>query len=116
MVAQRAAEPAPRSRAIRTGHDPYIAPGSAANPKLDAVMDQANKAYDRGDDEDAQTMRQGPREAGQDVRMSRIMVSSACFEGDSALAQEWYVQLPKPIGVDEAAPRPLRRRVDRAAQ
>ena len=28
--------------------------------------------------------------------MLRIMVSSACFEGDSALAQEWYVQLPKP--------------------
>jgi hypothetical protein len=71
--------------------------GSAANPKLDAIMAQANKAYDHGEYEDAKDIA-GKVLAKQpkNVRMLRIMVSSACFEGDSALAQEWYVQLPKP--------------------
>jgi hypothetical protein len=70
--------------------------GSAANPKLDAIMDQANKAYDRQDYEEAKSI------AGKVLakvptnnRMLRIMVSSACLEGDQALAQQYYVQLPK---------------------
>jgi hypothetical protein len=73
-----------------------IAIGSAANPKLDAIMDQANKAYDRQDYEEAKSI------AGKvlakvptNARMLRIMVSSSCLEGDQALAQQYYVQLPK---------------------
>jgi hypothetical protein len=73
-----------------------VAIGSAANPKLDAIMDQANKAYDRQDYEEAKTI------AGKVLakvpannRMLRIMVSSSCLEGDQALAQQYYVQLPK---------------------
>lgn len=66
-----------------------------AGPKLDAVMDEANKAYDRGDFEDAKTI------AGRllaklptNVRMLRIMVSASCIDGDSAVAQAHYAKLP----------------------
>ena len=64
-------------------------------PKLDAVMDEANKAYDRGDFEEAKTI------AGRvlatfptNVRMLRIMVSASCIEGDSAVAETHYLKLP----------------------
>jgi hypothetical protein len=85
-----AGDPAP-------GDDFDVTSGSAANPKLDAIMDQANKAYDRGEYEDAKAIAgKVLAKLPKTVRMLRIMVSSACFEGDSALAQEWYAQLPKP--------------------
>jgi len=71
--------------------------GSAANPKLDAVMDQANKAYDRQEYEDAKAIAATVlAKQPKNVRMLRIMVSSACMEGDGAVAQKWYVDLPKP--------------------
>jgi hypothetical protein len=64
-------------------------------PKLDAVMDAANKAYDRGDFEDAKAI------AGRvlarnptNIRMLRIMVSSSCVDGDNALAQAHFANLP----------------------
>lgn len=64
-------------------------------PKLDAVMAEANKAYDRGDLDDAKTI------AGRvlarsptNVRMLRIMVSVSCIEGDNAAAQTHYMNLP----------------------
>ncbi|HEX4451237.1 MAG TPA: hypothetical protein VH143_10225 [Kofleriaceae bacterium] len=83
--------------------------GSAANPKLDAIMDQANKAYDHQDYEEAKSI------AGKvlaklptNSRMLRIMVSSACLEGDQALAQQFYVQLPKPDRLQ------MKQRCDRA--
>jgi hypothetical protein len=92
----RVPEPGPPPAA----HDPVG--GSAAEPdpalagpKLDAVMDEANKAYDRGDFEDAKTI------AGRllarlptNVRMLRIMVSASCIDGDNAVAQAHYVKLP----------------------
>jgi hypothetical protein len=91
---------------------PVVTPGSAqedestddtiaalehANPKLDAIMDQANKHYDRGEFEDAKAI------AGKvltkqptNIRMMRIMVSSSCVDGDQPVAQKWFEQLPKP--------------------
>jgi hypothetical protein len=90
---------------------PVVTPGSAqeeestddtiaalehANPKLDAIMDQANKHYDRGEWEDAKAI------AGKvltkqptNIRMMRIMVSSSCVDGDQPVAQKWFEQLPK---------------------
>jgi hypothetical protein len=90
---------------------PVVSPGSAqeeestddtiaalerANPKLDAIMDQANKHYDRGEFEDAKAI------AGKvltkqptNIRMMRILVSSSCVDGDQAVAQKWFEQLPK---------------------
>jgi hypothetical protein len=70
--------------------------GSAANPKLDAIMDQANKAYDHQDYEEAKSIAANLlAKQPTNTRMLRIMVSSACLEGDQALAQQYYVQLPK---------------------
>ena len=67
-----------------------------ANPKLDAIMDQANKAYDRQDFDDARTIA-GKVLAKQpnNIRMLRIMVSSSCIDGDSITAQKYYTLLPK---------------------
>ncbi|HEY1558848.1 MAG TPA: hypothetical protein VGF94_28690 [Kofleriaceae bacterium] len=66
------------------------------NPHGDAIMDQANKAYDRQDYDEAKTIAQKvlatePR----NVRMLRIVVSSSCIDGDSTMAQKYYVLLPK---------------------
>ena len=68
--------------------------------KLDAVMSEANKAYDRGDFDDAKTI--AGRLLAKDptnVRMLRIMVSASCQDGDSAVAQAHYAKLPP---VDQA--------------
>ena len=76
--------------------DDTIAALEKANPKLDAIMDQANKHYDKGEFEDAKAI------AGKvlskqptNIRMMRIMVSSSCVDGDQAVAQKWFEQLPK---------------------
>jgi hypothetical protein len=76
-----------------TPPDRAVVPGEGA--KLDAVMDEANKAYDRGDFDDAKTI------AGRvlatsptNIRMLRIMVSASCIEGDTAAAQTHYKNLP----------------------
>lgn len=66
-----------------------------AGPKLDTVMAEANRAYDRGDFDDAKQV------AGRvlaryptNVRMLRVMVSASCMDGDSATAQQHYAKLP----------------------
>jgi hypothetical protein len=71
-------------------------PPEGPNVKLDAIMDQANHAYDKGDFDEAKAI------AGKvlskeptNVRMLRIMVSSSCILGDNADAQKYYEALPK---------------------
>ena len=89
--------PAPSVPPALAAHDSSGEPDVAlAGSKLDAVMDEANKAYDRGDFEDAKTI------AGRllaklptNVRMLRIMVSASCIDGDSAVAQAHYAKLPQ---------------------
>jgi hypothetical protein len=64
-------------------------------PKLEAAMAEANKAYDRGELEDAKQL--AGRLLAQDptnVRMLRIMVSASCLDGDSTVAQAHYARLP----------------------
>ncbi|HEX7837080.1 MAG TPA: hypothetical protein VF469_06425, partial [Kofleriaceae bacterium] len=66
-------------------------------PRLDAVMDEANKAYDRGDFDDAKTI--AARLLARyptNVRMLRIVVSASCIDGDAQAAQASYVKLPAP--------------------
>jgi hypothetical protein len=66
------------------------------NTKLDAVMDQANKAYDRQDFEEARVIAAKVlQKQPTNVRMLRIMVSSSCIEGDNGVAQKYFEQLPK---------------------
>jgi hypothetical protein len=67
-----------------------------ANPRLDSIMDQANKAYDRQEFDEAKAI------AGKvlskdptNIRMMRIMVSSSCIDGDTSMAQKYYELLPK---------------------
>lgn len=72
-----------------------ITPGQP-NPKLDAVMAEANKAYDRGEFDEAKTtalkvLAKDPA----NVRMLRIVVSANCIDGNSAEAQKHYLSLPQ---------------------
>ena len=65
------------------------------NPKLDAIMGEANRAYDHGDFDEAKQIAQKVLEkAPGNVRMLRILVSSECIAGDSAEAQKYFAQLP----------------------
>jgi len=85
------AGPAP---ALATGAAPEADP-SLAGPKLDAVMAEANKAYDRGDyDEAKQLAVRLLAQSPTNVRMMRIMVSASCIDGDSAVALTYYPKLP----------------------
>ena len=70
---------------------------SRPNPRLDAVMSEANKAYDHGDFDEAKTI--ALKVLAKDptsTRMMRIVVSSACIDGDAAEAQKHYTNLPVP--------------------
>jgi hypothetical protein len=58
-------------------------------------MDEANKAYDRGDFEDAkQVASRVLAKFPGNVRMLRIMVSASCIDGDVPVAQAHYGRLP----------------------
>jgi hypothetical protein len=94
--AEPVAVPAGSSEPEEPSTDDTIAALERANPKLDAIMDQANKHYDKGEYEDAKAIA-GKVLATQptNIRMMRIMVSSACMDGDVPVAQKWFEQLPK---------------------
>jgi hypothetical protein len=71
------------------------APGPIEGPRLEAVMAEANKAYDHGEYDDAKSIasRLLARQPG-NVRMLRIMVSASCLDGDAPAAQASYARLP----------------------
>lgn len=71
------------------------APGPIDGPRLEAVMAEANKAYDHGEYDDAKSIasRLLARQPG-NVRMLRIMVSASCIDGDAPAAQASYARLP----------------------
>ena len=67
------------------------------NPKMDAVMAEANKAYDRGEFDEAKdialkVLAKDPA----NVRMLRVVVSANCIDGNAAEAQKHYLSLPAP--------------------
>ena len=71
------------------------ASAKAANPKLDALMQQATKAYDKGETDDAREIaKQALAESPGNIRMLRILVSTACMDSDAAGAKQYYAQLP----------------------
>ncbi len=74
--------------------------GSAArdskpSEKLIEAMSEANKAYDRGDFDEAKGIAQKvlARNPG-NVRMLRILVSASCIDGDNDTAQSSFLLLP----------------------
>jgi hypothetical protein len=97
-AASHAAPAAPAAPELGTDDGDFdLGSGSGFNLKLSAFMDRANKAYDAQDYEEAKSIATKVlAKVPKNVRMMRIMMSSACLEGDAALAQEWYAQLPKP--------------------
>jgi hypothetical protein len=62
---------------------------------LDAAMDEANKFYDHSDYEAASKQALRVLEKHPDnVRMLRIVVSSACMMGDADMATKYFATLP----------------------
>ena len=89
-----AAPPIEHDRATQTPAIERVAP-TGPNPKADAVMAEANRAYDQGDFEEAkQIAHKVLAQTPNNVRMLRIVVSSECIAGDSAEAQKYFTQLP----------------------
>ncbi len=91
-------QPAPRVTA-EPAEAPAVPPEEAqrANPKADAMMELANKAYDAQDFDQAtaiagKVLAKDPN----NVRMLRIMVSANCIAGDASVAQQHYEKLPPP--------------------
>ncbi len=67
-----------------------------ATPKLDAQMLEASKAYDRGDTAEATDLaKKILAEQPGNARMLRIVVSTACMDGDAATAKQFYAPLGK---------------------
>jgi len=65
-----------------------------ADPNHDALMDEANKAYDKQDFDEARAIAgRVLAEQPNNTRMLRIMVSAACIEVDAAEAQKWFPRL-----------------------
>lgn len=86
-------EPAPATEPVA---EP-VAEGKLEGPKLDAVMAEANKAYDKMDFEEARSIAQRVlKQQPANTRMLRIMTSSFCIEVDGAEAQKWFNLLPGP--------------------
>lgn len=73
------------------------AEGKLEGPKLDAVMAEANKAYDKQDFDEARSIAQKVlKQHPTNARMLRIMTSSHCIEADTAEAQKYFNLLPGP--------------------
>jgi hypothetical protein len=92
--------PGPRAPGSAVVREPPRGPdGTPEDPapyKLDAVMAEANKAYDRGDLDEARSIaRKVLATSPRNVRMLRIVVSTSCIMGDNAEAQEAFLQLPQ---------------------
>jgi len=86
---------APPAPAVASADAATAGSDELSGPKLELVMDEANKAYDRGDYDDAKTVaaRVLARQPS-NARMLRIMVSASCIDGDSATALASYAKLP----------------------
>jgi len=90
------APPAPTIASDEESSDETAAALDRPNPKIDAIMDQANKHYDKGEWEDAKLIAAKVlTKQPNNVRMMRIMVSASCVDGDVGVAQKWFDQLPK---------------------
>jgi hypothetical protein len=84
------------SAGFRERPQPEGTPPDKQPYKIAEVMDEANKAYDRGDLDDARALAQKVLAAApNNIRMLRLVVSASCIAGDAAEAQKSYLMLPK---------------------
>ncbi|MEJ7599610.1 MAG: tetratricopeptide repeat protein [Kofleriaceae bacterium] len=67
----------------------------APTTRMQAAMDEANRAYDRQDYDEAKELanRLLAKDPG-NVRMRRVLVSTACMQGDPTEAQKHFDLLP----------------------
>jgi len=73
------------------------ASGKLTGPKLDAVMAEANRAYDKMDFDEARSIAQKVlKQQPTNSRMLRIMTSAHCIENDNVEAQKYFNLLPAP--------------------
>jgi hypothetical protein len=92
-------QPAPTDEGSAPSYDdqPFdVDDAMRTNVKLELIMDQANRSYDHQDYSKAKQI--ALHVLGQqpgNIRMMRIMVSASCMDGDLAVAQTYYTQLPK---------------------
>ena len=71
--------------------------GAGSAVRIDAIMAEANKAYDRGDFDEAKSIANKVlAKLPGNPRMLRILVSVACIDNDAGAAQAAYQQLPAP--------------------
>lgn len=79
-----------------TPEDTSGTPAPRVDANKDATMAEANKAYDRGDFDEAQVIAEKVlKDDPKNVRMLRILVSASCIQGDSVIAQKHYLMLPE---------------------
>lgn len=68
----------------------------ARQDALTVAMAEVNRAYDRGDLDDAKRLAYGVLAGAPDaVRMLRVVVSAACMQGEVEEAQRAYARLPR---------------------
>lgn len=97
QAATHDAAPAPTSSPSIAPATPEADDPKLTGPKLDAVMAEANKAYDKMEFEEARSIAQRVlKQYPNNIRMLRIMTSSHCIEADAAEAQKYFNQLPPP--------------------
>jgi hypothetical protein len=85
------------ARAAPAEVEPVTATGDRDDKpyQLDQLMDEANRAYDRMEFDEARAIAQRIlAKQPTNVRMLRIMVSAACIEVEPAEAQKYFNQLP----------------------
>jgi hypothetical protein len=77
--------------------DPEGSGGAGSAVRIDAIMAEANKAYDRGDFDEAKSIANKVlAKLPGNPRMLRILVSVACIDNDAGAAQAAYQILPAP--------------------
>jgi len=100
-MAAKPVKPPPDHQKARPPVEPETAPPRTpeemqkADPNNDSLMDEANRAYDKQEFEEARSI--AGRILAKDpanVRMLRIMVSAACVEVDKDEAVRWLGKLP----------------------
>ena len=70
-----------------------------ANPKIESVMDEANKAYDGEDFDQAKAI--ATKVLAKQPNNVRMLVSSECRAGDPTIAQRYYNMLPPGLNRDQ---------------
>ncbi|MBA2543640.1 MAG: hypothetical protein H0V17_28620 [Deltaproteobacteria bacterium] len=79
------------------GSEDPPADGKLEGPKLEAVMAEANRAYDKMEFDDARSIAQKVlKQHPTNTRMLRVMASAHCIESDTAEAQKYFNLLPPP--------------------